>query len=61
MRKDIYHGGHGGVTEATEESHLFILKNSHRMILRQHAAAARCVPPGIVEAIARITDVYVIT
>jgi hypothetical protein len=60
MRKDIYHGEHGGVTEATEESHLFILKHRHRMIYRHYEAAIAC-RPGIVEAIARIIDVYVIT
>jgi hypothetical protein len=55
--KRLYHGGHGGDTEDTEDtekSHLFILKNRYRMIHRQHAAAARCVRPGIVEAIARM-------
>jgi hypothetical protein len=60
MRKDIYHGEHGGVTEATEESHLFILKHRHRMSYQHHEAAV-AYRPGIVEATARITDVYVIT
>jgi hypothetical protein len=32
-------------TEDTEKSHLFILKNRHRMIHQQQAAAAHCVPP----------------